>query len=69
MSANGRAWVGTITYPGLKPAVFGTVYVRLGAPMQEVEQALIDAAHQHLPAGFVLANAVPGSLVFIPEDA
>lgn len=63
-----RHWCALVQYPGLEPVLFGTVMVRTGAPMHEVEAALTAAIRECLPNGWILRDMVPGGLFFTNES-
>ncbi|HWJ71889.1 MAG TPA: hypothetical protein VNX29_01870 [Kaistia sp.] len=63
-----RRWCAVIEFPGKAPIMFGTEFVRHGAPDREVEDALRAAITEHLPDGWNLVNMIPGAIFFTAED-
>jgi hypothetical protein len=66
---NGRAWCYAFQFPGKKEALCGTVFVRLRATNQEIEEECRKHWRGIFPNNLEcpLVNLVPGSLVFVEE--
>jgi len=62
-----RRWCAVIQYPGLKPVMFGTTFVRHSAPDHEVEAALRADIAGCLPDGWKLISMQPGAVFFQAE--
>jgi repressor LexA len=69
---NGRAWSAKCQWKGAaEPFWFGTVFVRLNAPHQEIEAEVKATIRTILPPDVRppdIVELAPGTIVFMPED-
>lgn len=66
-----RAWCAIYQWPGRKPFLFGTAWVRVEGTSQEVEAAFARLWEELLPDGIAgpeLQGLRPGMVVFQPEE-
>lgn len=59
-----RPWSAIIQYPGLKKVMFGTVPMPFDARHDEIMNALVKKALEHIPAGFEVRELLPGAIFF-----
>lgn len=64
-----RAWVIVCRFPGKAEFWFGTVFVRHGAPLHELDAAANEAIDEVFPFRPTIINYIPGQLVLFAEEA
>lgn len=63
-----RRWCALICYPSKKPVMYGTLFARPDAPLEEIRAAMISDILERLPEGFEIVNLLPGAIWFQPEE-